>query len=70
MGEDSLRKKGAVGNSLAVQWLRLHASTTGGMGLIPGQGTKILHATQCGQKKKKKVGCCYQKKEQMLKRQN
>ena len=23
------------GNSLAVQWLRFHASTTGGMGLIP-----------------------------------
>ena len=25
------------------------------MGLIPGQGTKILHATQCGQKLKNKV---------------
>ena len=24
-------------------------------GSIPGQGTKILHATQCGQKKKKKI---------------
>ena len=24
-----------------VQWLRLHASIVGGMGLIPGQGTKI-----------------------------
>ena len=24
-----------------------------GMGSIPGRGTKILHATQCGQKKKK-----------------
>ena len=23
---------------LAVQWLRLHASTVGGMGFIPGQG--------------------------------
>ena len=30
--------------SLAVQRLRLHASTAGGMGLIPGQGTKIPHA--------------------------
>ena len=26
--------------SLEVQWLRLHASNAGGMGLIPGQGTK------------------------------
>ena len=31
-------------NSLAVQWLRLRAPTAGGMGLIPGQGTKILYA--------------------------
>ena len=31
---------------LAVQWLRLHTSTAGGVGLIPGQGTKIPHATQ------------------------
>ena len=29
-------------NSLVVQWLGLQASTTGGMGLIPGWGTKIL----------------------------
>ena len=32
-------------NSLVVQWLGLHASTTGGSGLIPGQRTKIPHAT-------------------------
>ena len=38
------------GTSLAVQWLRLCASTAGGMGLIPGQGTKILHAAQHSQK--------------------
>ena len=29
-----------------VQWLRLHASTARGVGLMPGQGTKILHAMQ------------------------
>ena len=29
-----------------VQWLRLHASTAGGKDLIPGRGTKNLHATQ------------------------
>ena len=37
--------------SLAVQWLRLPASTAGGMGSIPGEGTKILHVTQRDQKK-------------------
>ena len=39
------------GTSLAVQWLRLRAPNAGGMGWIPGQGTKIPHATQHGQKK-------------------
>ena len=39
-----------VGNSQAVQWLGLHASTLGGIGSIPGQGTKIPQAMQCGQK--------------------
>ena len=39
---------------LAVQWFRLHAPNAGSMGLIPGQQTKILHATLCSKKKKKK----------------
>ena len=43
------------GTSLEVQWLRLHASTAGFTGLIPDQGSKIPHAMQCGQKKKKKL---------------
>ena len=30
---------------MMVQWLILHASNAGSMGLNPGQGTKILHAT-------------------------
>jgi len=34
-----------------VQWLRLCASTVGGMGSIPGQGTTILSAAWHGQKK-------------------
>ena len=49
-----------------VQWLRLHAFNAGGMGLIPGQETKILHAiphdVQHGQKFKKqqqKNTCIY-----------
>ena len=33
-----------LGNSLAVQWLGLHTSTTGGMGLLPDQKTKLPHA--------------------------
>ena len=46
--------------SLMVQWLRLHASKAGGVGSIPGWGTKILHALWHGHKstgkKKEKVG--------------
>ena len=38
------------------QWLRLHASDTRCMGLILGLGTKIPHATWCGQKGKKAWG--------------
>ena len=47
--------KSSVGNSLAVQWLGLHAFTIVGPVLIPGQGTKIPQAMCCGQKKKKKA---------------
>ena len=52
-------ERGVLGTSLVVQWLRLHALNAGGLGSIPGQGTrscmlqlrsrmlqlKILHAT-------------------------
>ena len=40
--------------SLVVLWLGLCTSTAEGMGSIPGQGTKILHAVRDDQKKKKK----------------
>ena len=54
----SLLESPFIGTSLAVQWLRLCASTAGGMGSIPGQGPKILHASvtpsQIKGKKKKK----------------
>ena len=36
--------KPSIGTSPAVQWLRLCASTTGVMGLIPDQGTKVPYA--------------------------
>ena len=44
----------APGTSLVVQWLRLSASSAGGMSLIPGQGTEIPHVTWYSQKKKQK----------------
>ena len=50
-------KNQGIGTSMAVQWLRLHASRAGGAGSIPGWGSRILHAVQCSQnviKKKKK----------------
>ena len=39
------------GTSLAVQWLRLRATSTGSMGSIPGRGTKIPHAVRPKEKK-------------------
>ena len=41
----------SIGTSLAVQWLTLCPSTTGGTGLIPEEATKILCATWWAQKK-------------------
>ena len=51
----SSAQSSAAGTSLAVQWLRLHASTAGGVGSIPGPGTKIPHTVP---KKKKKKNLC------------
>ena len=47
-------KKQNSGTSLVVQRLRLSAPTAGGVGSISGWGTKIPHASRCGQKVKKK----------------
>ena len=33
-----------------IQWLGLHASTAGGTGLIPSQGTKITQGMWLGEK--------------------
>ena len=49
------RRKMPRGNSLAVQWLELHAFTAEGPGSIPGWGTKIPQAAQHSQKKRKKM---------------
>ena len=43
-----------LGTSLVVQWLRLWVSSATGVVSIPDWGTKILHATPCGQKRKKR----------------
>ena len=45
---DRMILKLSMGTSLAVQWLGLCASTAGGERSIPGQGTKIPQAMQCG----------------------
>ena len=42
------------GTCLVVQWLRLHASNSGGAGSFPSQRTKIPHAAWSSQKSKKK----------------
>ena len=44
-----------------VQGLWLHALNAGGLGSIPGWGTKIPHAVQCGQ-------INYEKKENVVKK--
>ena len=49
---------GILGTSLVIQWLRLHppnAGHAGGMGSIPGQGTKTSYAMWLKKKKKKNV---------------
>ena len=46
--------KNIAGTSQVVQWLRLHASTAGSTGSIPGWGTKIPHAA-CMAKKNQKT---------------
>ena len=50
--KNTTKRYNHLGTSLAVQWLRLHASTAGGVGLIPCWGTRILHAALRGQKKR------------------
>ena len=53
LGDTALGERSRLRKTPCLQWLRLHAPSAGGTGLIPGQGTKIPRATQWGQKKKK-----------------
>ena len=45
------------GNSLAVQWLGLHAFTAEGLGSVPGGGAKMPQAAQYSQKKRRPETC-------------
>ena len=54
------------GTSLVVQWLGIHASNAGGMDWIPGQGTKIPHATWHGQKITADDDCTHETKRCLL----
>ena len=42
--DESAKSTHSLGISLVVQGLRLHLPMTGGVGVIPDQGAKILHA--------------------------
>ena len=44
-------KRNGAGNSLAVQWLGHCTSSAGGMGSIPGWGSRIPQATRHSQNK-------------------
>ena len=52
LSSTSVQNLSPLGSSLAAQWLGLHASTAGGTGWLPGQGTNIPHDARCGKKKK------------------
>ena len=41
IGQNSIKMTYTNGNSLVVQWLRLHGFTAEGLGSTPGGGTKI-----------------------------
>ena len=56
-GKEDL-KKNVQGTSLAVQWLRVQASTSGIEGSLPGQGTRICMLGSLTKKEKGWVGVC------------
>ena len=56
-----------MGNSLAVQWLGLHAFTAQGLSSIPGRVTKIPQVGWHGQKKKKSEMTSYNMEEKFYK---
>ena len=52
------KKKVVIGTSMVIQWLRLCASTAGGVGSIPGQGPEILLAMWRENKTKQQGNLC------------
>ena len=59
LSENINKNEKILGLPLWVQWLRFCASNAGGMGLIPGGGTKIPHAAWYGQLKKNYISTCH-----------
>ena len=57
--DQKINQEWVWGTSLAVQWLRLQASTAGNMGSTPGRGTKILHVMWCREREKKRSFTLY-----------
>ena len=56
-----MSSKNTLGASLAVQWLRLYASTAGGAGLIPGWGSFSCQEMQPKKKERKREKKIYKK---------
>ena len=50
--------KNAVGTSPVVQWLRCHVSNAGGLGSIPGQGTRSCRSQLVQMLQLKNLTCC------------
>ena len=50
--------KTVYSESVAVQWLRQHASTAGGAGSIPGRGSSTCLVVQPKKKRKEKNSIC------------
>ena len=53
ISRENSNSKRYVGNSLAIQWLRICASIAEGTVSTPGQGIKIPHAAWHSQEKKR-----------------
>ena len=47
------------GKFLAVQWLRLHSSNSGGVGSIPGRGTETPHGQKISKIKRIDFYSCH-----------
>ena len=58
VGSQKVKRIARFGTSLAVQWLRLHASNAGSVGSIPGRGTPTRRRVRPKKKKKRIAPVC------------